>query len=101
MSKGLWCRRGPYSTTLPRCESTGKIRYRNERAALLALQRAVDSRSIAETLLGDGRRSRRKESRCYRCPHCFYWHLTSKGHQKRKRRKNRLADEKPVSRTKI
>lgn len=45
---------------------TGKFRYRDRIAALLALGR-IDN-------VDPGRR----ESRVYRCPQCRGWHLTSK-----------------------
>jgi hypothetical protein len=48
---------------------TGKIRYRDELAAKIAL---------ANTKRTRGSRSLKEEKRAYRCPHCTGWHLTSR-----------------------
>ncbi len=47
---------------------TGKIRYRDRIAALLA---------IASTRRTDGPKRAKGEKRAYRCPQCHGWHLTS------------------------
>lgn len=51
---------------MKRCATTGKLRYRTEVDAMLAL-------------MSTGRRekTKRQERRQYRCPHCNGWHLTS------------------------
>lgn len=46
---------------------TGKVRYRDEIGALMAL--ASTARASRE----------REETRYYKCPLCCGWHLTSKG----------------------
>lgn len=56
---------------MSRCP-TGKVRYRDEVAAMLALGRASSRSEV---------RPNRVEQRQYRCPMCKGWHLTS---QKRK-----------------
>lgn len=56
-------------TKRPRCP-TGKIRYRDRVAALMAL---------ASTHRKDGSSRPKLERRAYRCPDCHGWHLTSKG----------------------
>lgn len=48
--------------------STGKIRYRDELGAMIAL---------SETNLGSQKKSKRSERKAYRCPKCRGWHLSS------------------------
>ena len=50
---------------------TGKQRYRDRIAALLALTELPDT-------------PKRREQRAYRCPHCRGWHLTSQPQRTRK-----------------
>lgn len=45
-----------------------KVRYRDRIAALLAM---------SNTQRVDGSHRPKIETRAYRCPHCFGWHLTS------------------------
>lgn len=47
-----------------------KLPYRDELSAMIALSRIDYKRRV-----GNGRR---KEVRCYRCPECGKYHLTSK-----------------------
>ncbi len=61
-------RRGPHDIHRGRCPVTGKIRYRDELAGLIAL-------ADCQTQPGHGRRERR----AYHCEHCRGWHLTSHG----------------------
>jgi hypothetical protein len=56
------------------CESTGKVRYPDGRAAVRALHQAATARHFAEL---DGVVTRRREARHYHCSHCQGWHLTS------------------------
>jgi hypothetical protein len=48
---------------------TGKRRYRDKVAALLAM---------AEAQRKDGARRAKMERRAYRCPKCRGWHLTAR-----------------------
>lgn len=67
-------RRRPRGGSLPRCPRSGKVRFRDHREAVDALQTAMNSRSRAE-FAGFG--SRRNECRTYECNMCHGWHLTS------------------------
>lgn len=51
---------------LPHCKRSGKVRYRDRRQAVDALQ-------VIQAQRPDGHH----ECRVYRCPHCRGWHLTS------------------------
>ena len=53
----------------PTCASSGKIRYRDRVAALLAL---------ADTRHADRSGRPKIEKRAYPCPSCHGWHLTSR-----------------------
>jgi len=50
------------------CPKTGKLRYRDELGARIALAKLQSRRSS----------KRRLERRYYHCPFCSGWHLTSK-----------------------
>jgi len=49
-----------------KCKTTGKVSFRDEIAAKIALGRLM-ARPLRE----------RKEQRTYLCSFCHYWHLTS------------------------
>jgi len=51
---------------LKKCKTTGKVSFRDEIAAKIALGRLA-ARPLRE----------RKEQRTYACPFCHHWHLTS------------------------
>lgn len=53
-----------------KCAATGKLRYRSQIDAGIALGRAIQARTVAG--------NEHVECRTYRCPSCGDWHLTSK-----------------------
>lgn len=57
-----------------RCSSTGKRRFPDHKAAVVALNNAATSRNLAED---KDRRSSRMECRSYYCEDCNGFHLTS------------------------
>ena len=59
---------------LPKCEATGKVRYRDHAQANDGLVSAKEWRKRSEA---EGRASRRREARSYKCPDCRGWHSTS------------------------
>lgn len=54
------------------CPVTKKVRFRDHREVVQALDRAARAREFA---CGEARRAKR---RAYACPACRGWHLTSK-----------------------
>lgn len=62
---------------LPVCpDGKKKLRFRSREQAQAALVQAKHARATALAL---GRPTRRNEQRCYQCPVCSGWHLTSSG----------------------
>lgn len=58
-----------------RCQISNKVRYRDHRDAKLALRTL---RFTASALTSQDRSHSIHVVRCYRCPDCRGWHLTSK-----------------------
>lgn len=56
-----------------KCRSR-KVRFRDHDEAISALHQATNARRYAEVA---GLESRRREVRCYECPACRGYHLTS------------------------
>jgi len=59
---------------LRRCAATTKLRFRDHREAITALQHASNVRGRAWE---NGVETRRQEVRSYECTACKGWHLTS------------------------
>lgn len=55
------------------CPTTGKLSYRNRKAALRALCRVLENRILSGWSLGE-----KVERVVYACPHCRRWHLSSR-----------------------
>lgn len=66
--------------TKHKCHKTGKVKWRTELDARMALAN-IDYKMRAST--------KNKEQRPYRCPFCEYWHLT---HQPLRERKEKTHD---------
>lgn len=63
---------------LERCKATGKLMFRTEHAARVALVGCIMKRNAG--------RSDRKETDVYLCPKCKHWHMTSMAQPKRRKR---------------
>jgi hypothetical protein len=59
----------------PRCQSSGKKRYRDRKDAKRVV---INARRIKLSADGQGLTTRRLENRTYRCHDCGGWHVTSK-----------------------
>jgi hypothetical protein len=64
-------RRGKSRKHLGTCPASGKTRFRDHSEAVGALHTAAVAREFS------GGTTRRQECRCYSCPACHGWHLTS------------------------
>ncbi len=59
---------------LQKCPASGKVRFRDQREAVRALQSCDNARQRAAELRAE---SRRRECRTYYCDDCRGWHTTS------------------------
>lgn len=58
----------------PKCSASGKLRYRTSADAVEALRHAQSAVWFADVLGGE---TSHRERRCYGCPACGGFHLTS------------------------
>lgn len=65
---------------LQKCPASGKVRFRDQREAVRALQSCDNARQRAAEL---GAESRRRECRTYCCDDCRGWHTTSQENRPR------------------
>lgn len=65
---------------LQKCPASGKVRFRDQREAVRALQSCNNARLRAAEF---GAESRRRECRTYYCDDCRGWHTTSQENRPR------------------
>jgi hypothetical protein len=74
MKRGAGMVRMRIGHRFPRCQYSGKVRFRYRKDAI---DFVVGARYRAERCAAEGVPCRRRETRAYKCENCGGWHVTS------------------------